>query len=87
MENTNLFGTHPVEQVNRSHKGQRVLYAGEKAVALAVSPVFTIKILGRCQIICGHPLYDEVTPYNSNTPSVEDTLGVYPHDNTIQKRL
>lgn len=42
-------------------KGQHIFYKGENAQVLEVKPVFTIKIEGRCHVVCGNIL-DDVRP-------------------------
>lgn len=36
------------------HKGQRVIYKGREAKVINVNPVFTIRIEGEHEIICGN---------------------------------
>ena len=47
------------------HKGQLVLYKGRKASVLGIRPVFTLKINGKCEVICGNTLLNEVSPYRN----------------------
>ena len=47
------------------HKGQIVLYKGREASVLDVRPVFTLRIKGRCEIICGNTLLNEVSPFRN----------------------
>jgi len=41
-------------------KGQSIYYKGDEAKILAVKPVFTIKIKGKTQIVCGNILLNDV---------------------------
>ena len=40
--------------------GQSIYYKGDEAKILAVKPVFTIKIKGKTQIVCGNILLNDV---------------------------
>ena len=46
------------------YKGQRVIYQGREAKILNVNPVFTIRIEGEHEIICGN-IVNEVSPEKS----------------------
>ena len=46
------------------YKGQRVIYQGREAKILNVNPVFTIRIEGEHEIICGN-IVNEVSPQKS----------------------
>ena len=46
------------------HKGQRVIYKGREAKVINVNPVFTIRIEGKHEIICGD-IANEVSPQGS----------------------
>ena len=60
--NTNLNEKNLNRKDYLFHKGQSILYHGEKANVLTVRPVFTIRIKGKCEIICGDILLEEVSP-------------------------
>jgi hypothetical protein len=47
------------------HKGQLVLFKGREANILNVRPVFTLRINGKCEIIYGNTLPNEVSPYRN----------------------
>jgi len=46
------------------HKGQRIVYKGEAAYVIEVNPVFTIKIDGKCRVVCGDILDEVRSPSN-----------------------
>jgi hypothetical protein len=46
------------------YKGQRVIYQGREAKVINVNPVFTIRIEGKHEIICGD-IANEVSPQGS----------------------
>jgi hypothetical protein len=46
--------------------GQKIIYNGEKAIVLEVEPVFTVKITGKNQIICGN-IMKGIIPYKDST--------------------
>ena len=46
------------------YKGQRVIYQGRDAKVINVNPVFTIRIEGKHEIICGD-IANEVSPQGS----------------------
>ena len=45
-------------------KGQRVIYQGREAKVININPVFTIRIEGKHEIICGN-IANEVSPQKS----------------------
>ena len=47
------------------HKGQIVLCKGREASVLDVRPVFILRIKGKCEILCGDTLLNEVSPYRN----------------------
>ena len=48
------------------YKGQQIIYKGEEAEVLAVTPVFIIKVIGKNQVVCGNILND-VSPLKRDT--------------------
>jgi hypothetical protein len=42
------------------HKGQNIFYKGDEARILDLKPVFTIKIKGKSQVICGNILLKDI---------------------------
>ena len=46
------------------HKGQKVIYQGREAKVININPVFTIRIEGKHEIICGN-IVNEVSPQKS----------------------
>jgi len=74
---------HPRHKREMYHKGQRVIYKGEEAEIINVSPVFTIKMVGRCKVVCGN-IYSEVFPYYSQNCNLQNTLGNKPNSDGKQ---
>ena len=46
------------------YRGQRVIYQGQEAKVVNINPVFTIKIEGKHEIICGN-IVNELIPQGS----------------------
>ena len=46
------------------YKGQRIIYQGREAKFINVNPVFTIRIEGKYEIICGN-IASELSPQGS----------------------
>ena len=65
MHNENQNQKIPSSTNYLFHKGQSIIYHGEKANVLTVRPVFTIRIKNRCEIICGDTLLNEISPYRN----------------------
>ena len=54
MENEAVVEGKTINKDALFHKGQRVFYKGREAKVINVDPVFTIRIEGEYQIICGN---------------------------------
>ena len=65
MHNENLNEKIPNSEDCLFHKGQSIIYLGEKAKVITVRPVFTIRLKGKCEIICGDTLLNEVSPFKN----------------------
>ena len=50
----------PIKANQLYHKGQHIVYNGEDAEVLEVKPVFIIKVIGTCHVICGNILRNDV---------------------------
>jgi hypothetical protein len=53
---------HPGKTNELYHKGQHIVYKGEDAEVLEVKPIFTIRVIGVCHVICGNILRDDIRP-------------------------
>ena len=42
------------------YKGQSILFKDEEAEILEIKPVFTIKLIGKNQVLCGNLLRDDI---------------------------
>ena len=58
MDDINLHKENFIEGKNHFHKGQRIIYKGEKAEVLGVNPVFVIKVTAKNQVVAGNILDD-----------------------------
>jgi len=58
MDSNNLGKVHSIKRDEMYHKGQQIIYKGEKAEVLGVNPVFVIKVLGKNHVVCGNILND-----------------------------
>jgi hypothetical protein len=65
MNNENLPENISNKKDCMFYKGQVILYKGRKASVLDIRPVFTLRINGKCEIICGNTLLNEVSPYRN----------------------
>ena len=65
MDSNNLGRVHFIKIDGMYHKGQQIIYKGEEAEVLAVTPVFVIKVTGKNQVVCGNMLND-VSPLQGN---------------------
>jgi len=65
MDSNNLGKIHSIKTNELYHKGQQIIYKGEEAEVLAVTPVFVIKVTGKNQVVCGNMLND-VSPLQGN---------------------
>jgi hypothetical protein len=54
MEKEDVVEGKLVNKDELFHKGQRVFYRGRAAKVINVNPVFTIRIEGKHEIICGN---------------------------------
>ena len=53
MEKESMVEGKAINKDEFFHKGQRVIYQGREAKVINVNPVFTIRIEGKYEIICG----------------------------------
>ena len=58
MGNINLGRVHSKKTDGMYQKGQRIIYKGEEAEVLAITPVFVIKVTGKNRVVCGNILID-----------------------------
>ena len=54
MEKESMVEGNSMYKDERFYKGQRVFYKGREAKVINVDPVFTIRIEGEYEIICGN---------------------------------
>ena len=64
MENKAVVEKKRINKDELFHKGQRVYYKGREAKVINVNPVFTIRIEGKHEIICGN-IVNELIPQGS----------------------
>jgi hypothetical protein len=83
MENRNLAEVYFAEIKRMYQRGQRIIYEGNEAEIIEISPVFTIRIVGKSTVICGNTLYNEIMPYNSHDYWLEDTVEDNPNENRM----
>lgn len=72
MENINLTEGYSAEIKRMHQKLQRIMYQGNEAEIIAISPVLTLRIVGKSQVMCGNILYKEVTPQDGSNCCFED---------------
>lgn len=58
MDSNNPVRVHSIKTDGMYHKGQQIIYKGEEAEVLAVTPVFVVKVTGKNQVVCGNILND-----------------------------
>ena len=64
MEKEGMVEGNAIYKDERFYKGQRVFYKGREAKVINVNPVFTIRIEGKHEIICGD-IANELSPQGS----------------------
>ena len=64
MEKEGMVKGRAIHEEVLFYKGQRVMYQGREAKVINVNPVFTIRIEGKHEIICGD-IANEVSPQGS----------------------
>lgn len=52
MENINLTEGYSAEIKRMHQKLQRIMYQGNEAEIIAISPVLTLRIVGKSQVMC-----------------------------------
>ena len=83
MKNRNPAEVYFPEIKRMYQKGQRIIYQGNESEIIEISPVLTIRIVGKSHVLCGNTLYNEIMPYNSHDYWLEDTVENNFNENTI----
>ena len=64
MEKKGMVKGSAINEEGLFFKGQRVIYQGREAKVININPVFTIRIEGKNEIICGN-IANELIPQGS----------------------
>jgi len=66
MDDENRHKEYFIKGKKHFHRRQQIIYKGEKAEVLGLNPVFTIKITGKNQVVCGN-IIDDVSSCRSQS--------------------